>query len=138
MGGRVGGQPVDGHFGDQQRFHPARVEDAPADGTLTQLFGDVWEWTSSGYEAYPGFRPLPGVLGEYNGKFMCNQYVLRGGSWYWSASHMRTSWRRAEFPESGNHRLSFRCATRHPRVKPRAPAEVRRLLQAMQRTPLPL
>ena len=58
------------------------LQPSPASTTpgLQQIFGDVWEWTSSGYTGYPGYKPLPGALGEYNGKFMSSQVILRGGS----------------------------------------------------------
>jgi ergothioneine biosynthesis protein EgtB len=85
------GLPVQGNFYDQGLLHPAPAS-ASASG-LQQMFGDVWEWTQSQYVAYPGFRPLPGAVGEYNGKFMCNQFVLRGGSCATSADHVRVTYR---------------------------------------------
>ena len=85
-------QPIGGNLLEAGRFHPA-----PADSLdqphPRQMFGDVWEWTASPYTAYPGYEPLEGALGEYNGKFMCNQMVLRGGSCATPASHIRSTYR---------------------------------------------
>jgi len=81
---------VSGNLQDERRFHP-RV--APAGDGMLQLYGDVWEWTASPYVSYPGFHPLPGTLGEYNGKFMCGQWVLRGGSCATPRDHIRASYR---------------------------------------------
>ncbi len=71
-------------------LHPAPA--APV-SSLQQMYGDVWEWTSSGYTGYPGYRPLPGALGEYNGKFMSSQVILRGGSCVTPATHIRPTYR---------------------------------------------
>ena len=81
---------IEGNLQDQQRFQPRA---ASGDAALLQLYGDVWEWTASPYVSYPGFRPLPGSLGEYNGKFMCGQWVLRGGSCATPRDHLRASYR---------------------------------------------
>jgi len=80
----------EGHFADAGRLQP---DAAPARPGLVQLAGDVWEWTRSAYGPYPGFRPLSGALGEYNGKFMVSQLVLRGGSCLTPAGHVRPSYR---------------------------------------------
>jgi ergothioneine biosynthesis protein EgtB len=85
--------PIEGNFLESGALHPLALREAPADGELAQAFGDVWEWTRSDYAPYPGFRTAPGAVGEYNGKFMCNQYVLRGGSCATPASHIRASYR---------------------------------------------
>ena len=79
--------PVTGNLLEGETFHPQAAP--PASEQPEQLYGDVWEWTVSAYLPYPGFHPLPGALGEYNGKFMCNQMVLRGGSVATPASHIR-------------------------------------------------
>ena len=83
---------MSGNFVESNAFHPLPLQNTPADGPA-QLFGDVWEWTSSNYNAYPGYQPWPGLVGEYNGKFMCNQFVLKGGSCATPHSHIRASYR---------------------------------------------
>jgi ergothioneine biosynthesis protein EgtB len=85
--------PIGGNFVETGRFHPAALDPSLANGGLAQMFGDVWEWTQSSYSPYPGFQIAPGALGEYNGKFMCNQYVLRGGSCATPQSHIRPTYR---------------------------------------------
>lgn len=92
--------PIAGNFVDDERFHPAPLASAsPEKNTLHQIYGDVWEWTRSAYLPYPGYRAGPGALGEYNGKFMCNQMVLRGGSCATSRDHMRLTYRNFFQPE---------------------------------------
>jgi ergothioneine biosynthesis protein EgtB len=93
----AGPSGVKGNLLEQRLFHPG----GPAQGdSIRRLFGDVWEWTASPYSAYPGFRPLQGSLGEYNGKFMCSQMVLRGGSCATPMEHIRTSYRNFFYPDA--------------------------------------
>jgi ergothioneine biosynthesis protein EgtB len=87
------GSPAVGNFVEDGWFHPTPLPEPPAPGRAPQFFGDVWEWTGSPYAPYPGYRPATGPLGEYNGKFMCNQMVLRGGSCATPRSHIRATYR---------------------------------------------
>jgi ergothioneine biosynthesis protein EgtB len=104
----AGDYPVRGHFADAGRYQPLPA--AGVGGPLRQLFGDVWEWTASPYSPYPGFAPSAGAVGEYNGKFMCNQFVLRGGSCATPAGHVRTTYRNF-FPPAARWQFSgFRLA----------------------------
>ncbi|GAA4419618.1 ergothioneine biosynthesis protein EgtB [Bremerella cremea] len=87
----------EGNFVESLKFHPIAAD---SDVGLRQMMGDAWEWTASPYVAYPGYRPAEGAIGEYNGKFMCNQYVLRGGSCATSQSHIRNTYRNFFPPEA--------------------------------------
>ena len=85
--------PIDGNFLSEAIHHPR-----PVSASDQQLFGDVWEHTQSAYGPYPGYKPLEGTLGEYNGKFMCSQNVLRGGSCLTPRGHLRTTYRNFFYP----------------------------------------
>jgi ergothioneine biosynthesis protein EgtB len=91
-----------GNFAESRRFEPAP---GAAGGGLQQMFGDVWEWTASAYLGYPGYRPAAGAVGEYNGKFMVNQFVLRGGSCATPQSHIRATYRNF-FPPAARWQFS--------------------------------
>jgi ergothioneine biosynthesis protein EgtB len=99
-----------GNYSDSMLFQPrALAPDAPS-GRLHQMFGDVWEWTHSAYSAYPGFKPWEGAAGEYNGKFMANQIVLRGGSCATPQNHIRPSYRNFFPADSKWQFMGFRMA----------------------------
>jgi ergothioneine biosynthesis protein EgtB len=83
-------QSIRGNLLDSDNLHPTAATNTEG---IQQLFGDVWEWTQSPYTGYPGYKPLPGALGEYNGKFMSSQMVLRGGSCITPESHIRATYR---------------------------------------------
>ncbi|MBN4080048.1 ergothioneine biosynthesis protein EgtB [Beggiatoa alba] len=87
--------PVKGNLREQDNLQPV----ASKQKSLTQFYGDVWEWTQSSYSAYPGYKADSGALGEYNGKFMSNQMVLRGGSCLTPCNHIRPSYRNFFYPK---------------------------------------
>ena len=87
--------PVDGRTLGAGHLRPMPAGIGPR---LQQMFGDVWEWTASAYLPYPGFKAAAGAVGEYNGKFMCNQFVLRGGSCATPEGHVRRSYRNFFYP----------------------------------------
>ena len=95
--------PIEGNFVEAGFLHPQPMPDAArsqgAPSQLAQIFGDTWEWTVSSYSPYPGFKPLDGSIGEYNGKFMCNQFVCRGGSCATAKDHIRDTYRNFFYPQ---------------------------------------
>ena len=99
------GISVTGNFLATETYHPCPLSAPPSGDGPSQLFGDVWEWTRSPYVAYPGYRPMPGPLGEYNGKFMSSQIVLRGGSYATDQTHIRKTYRNF-FPPAARWQFS--------------------------------
>ncbi len=97
--------PVDGNFLESRALHPLPASPKRDPSRPSSLFGDLWEWTGSPYTAYPGYAPAEGALGEYNGKFMCNQFVLRGGSCGSPQSHLRATYRNF-FPAAARWQFS--------------------------------
>jgi len=102
--------PVAGNFVDDEVLHPLPAPAAAEIPGVRQLFGDVWEWTRSSYEPYPGYRTPAGALGEYNGKFMVSQRVLRGGSCLTPRRHMRATYRNFWPPATRFQMAGFRVA----------------------------
>lgn len=102
------GDLTPGNYLESGRFHPLPAQ---AGKRIMQLGGDVWEWTQSPYVAYPGYRPPHGAIGEYNGKFMCNQMVLRGGSCVTPADHLRKTYRNFFYPHNRWQFMGIRLAT---------------------------
>ena len=104
------GISIEGNLLERDALHPAPADPDAAPDRPGQMFGDTWEWTASPYVGYPGYRPAAGAIGEYNGKFMCNRMVLRGGSCLTSRTHIRTTYRNFFQPESRWQMTGFRLA----------------------------
>lgn len=103
---------IEGNFAENKKYGPVPLNSNGKNihSAILQMFGDVWEWTSSAYSAYPGYKPLPGALGEYNGKFMSNQMVLRGGSCATSKMHIRKTYRNFFPPDARWQFMGIRLA----------------------------
>ncbi|MEM6671631.1 MAG: ergothioneine biosynthesis protein EgtB [Planctomycetota bacterium] len=106
------GRAIEGNFLEDGRWHPRAYTGGETDeaDAPVQLFGDVWEWTQSPYCAYPGYQAAAGAVGEYNGKFMANQFVSRGGSWATSRDHVRATYRNFFHPWTRWHFGGVRLA----------------------------
>jgi ergothioneine biosynthesis protein EgtB len=104
------GLPLQGNFAENELFHVEPLASPGPTGKPAQMFGDVWEWTRSSYSPYPRYSAEGGALGEYNGKFMCNQYVLRGGSCATSQSHIRRTYRNFFPPDARWQFMGIRLA----------------------------
>ncbi|NIX14445.1 MAG: ergothioneine biosynthesis protein EgtB [Candidatus Dadabacteria bacterium] len=101
---------IEGNFVENARYNPVPLNGSLKNMKIKQMYGDVWEWTSSPYVCYPGYKTLPGALGEYNGKFMSNQMVLRGGSCATSITHIRNTYRNFFPPDSRWQFMGIRLA----------------------------
>ena len=101
--------PIEGRFAEGGYYHPTPAT-PDTSGALSQMFGDVWQWTQDAYSPYPGYRAEAGALGEYNGKFMCNQYVLRGASCATPRSHARKTYRNFFPPDARWQFMGLRLA----------------------------
>lgn len=102
---------LDGHYVDAAYYRPVAASSVTSNGqSMQQLYGEVWQWTQSQYSPYPGYKPAEGALGEYNGKFMCNQFVLRGASCATSKSHARLTYRNFFPPDARWQFMGIRLA----------------------------
>jgi ergothioneine biosynthesis protein EgtB len=103
----AGTVPLKGRTLGTGHLRPMRADGGSG---LKQIYGDVWEWTGSAYLPYPGFKAAPGAVGEYNGKFMCNQFVLRGGSCATPEGHIRKTYRNFFYPHQRWQFMGLRLA----------------------------